>query len=303
MFKRWSALACRLNLNTRVHFHFTSKSGPSHNIPPSEWAAEHEATPHFLLLMLVEVMGNRLKKKYDASYGVFLAIFNDIVSSAAVAKLYVKHQIALTHAGLCRVNPILDGKCWHVRSAERTLKQCRAASENPYEVSVMQFFEVVNHDYECPAVKSFCIEFLNELADAMCEKRWLGTFEDDFIGHASSLVLKSKDGSKRMRLDSVACQKIVEQAAVKNANTTAGFLRAHPSLFGDPSQAGRMLDERFCRWLTCANWGAFARTTKLSLAFDCVRSGNPATDDIICSTEDVETKLSTWCPPTDTGDV
>ena len=113
-----------------------------------------------------------------------------------------------------------------------------------------------------------------EVADA------LKHFKVDLVTNGNDLVLGSSKKRKRMG-QSLQLALAMDVVGDNRAKTTAGFLRAHPDIGANTSSMGQNVDEKFVRTYNTLGWLLYGSCEVIGLCYDGVRSGMPATEDII----------------------
>ena len=127
-------------------------------------------------------------------------------------------------------------------------------------------------------------------------ENWEDNWKSDYLEHGGCLVLHAK--GKRRRMD-VGLQSALGSAIVSTgrAGTTGQFLRSHPTLYH--ANSCTYLNDKAVTVQVAAGWLSFHGTEHLSLIADGVRSGKPATEDLVAAAYRCEKDVSTWLPLVD----
>ena len=139
--------------------------------------------------------------------------------------------------------------------------------------------------------------FINEVCDAIDDGTvWRESFRNDYIEHGSQLVMHGD--AKRRRMDA-GLQRFLGSSVVseRRACTTNAYLRAHPSLYAN--RHGLRMNEKVVCSTISAGWLTFFKSIHVNVVSDGVRSGAPATEDLLALAYDCEHDFSTWLPPMD----
>jgi hypothetical protein len=295
---KWVEDMSKFNLPVVDNFHHTVRSAPHWGVPKEKTVAQLECSFSFLIAVLQMHHNHRVDKFSTNSHAVFMAMMKDCVTTPSVVTDMLRPSCPDTFLMLCDKNTQQD-KCECVRAAELSIGTTTNVLPDPFEKLKAVLSELTTFTDPCEAILEWLRACVALIATELESDHWHSTFELDFLGRAEDLVLMGASG-KRRRMDMQSKVAIVQDAITTNrAPTTAAYLRAHPTLFKNSSVQGNILDKNFCGWVVTKAWESFAGTKHLSLSMDMIRSGMPATDDLIVEAEALDKRVSTWLPPND----
>ena len=288
---RWRELASDVGVVWKEHFHASNQSAKSTGDASGVVAANHESSTALLMLMMAETASRRgaIPKKGKAALQAF---FNaTLTPEQCQAQIFedIPAEIKTLHLGELH---------WpdHVAFLERLAFNYHGLLTPQAKLAEL-FFLMFLEMSKCVVFKSTLELMVSNVSQIIDDSaRWQHTFTNDYTERGHELVMVGE--GKRRRMDP-GLQRFLGNAVAADriANTTGAFLRSHPSMY-NARHGLRWNEKAVCTEISAA-WLTFHPSRHISVCADGIRSGGPATDDLVMLVEDVDTGYSNWLPPMD----
>ena len=291
LIEKWKDAAKLFDINFKDHFKFSFQSGEFNGKAMDECSPEWEASTLFVFLIANKELSNRYSS-YRLRAKVFISEFIRILFAGS-ADADEPLPFPAQYAPLC-TSEALQGECGHIRFLKATLNEHRQT--HSAEASLALFFELATPFLDnCSATHRWIESVANGIARCVEKDGALNHFSDDFINDGGALTMEGKSSKKRTD-KSFALAISTKVLKDNRAIDTSTFLRAHPNISRSPNASGRNFDEVYLQSMVSTTWLACEKLDVIGLSYDGVRSGMPATDDLITLLQLPEIRSATWLP-------
>jgi hypothetical protein len=268
------------------HMHLTTKFAKARGRETDSCAAEFECSTAFVVLICLPKSlhrDGRIQKSSQETLQFFLQAVAD-----------PSDLDAMIMDGLPHVDALPDEMPEELQPAHAELQDIRQRGLPHHESLARQVVALWWHA-QCHMVLMKCAEdTIWKLSRAIDDRRiWENSWSNDYIKDGRDLVHQSK--KKRARMDEGLQQALGDQVATRRAApTNSAFLRVADVYSSDH---GQRFVERYIRSTVAASWAQFENVEHLSFCSDGVRSGTPATENLIVPVWNITGNCSTWLPP------